>query len=258
MPRWPKWRQALPIGVAPLVAAWLHVGVRSEQLRGDLGVALLAGDVKRRVALVVGLVHVSVRSEQRRDDLGVAMRQAKYSGVARIVVGLIHVRSLAGVVTTPAWPSWQATHSACCHRRQAAPVVYDRRVGNERRSARGRRARWRSSKSSEDLVVVGRRSACDGSGAKSFAGVVTLASSRPFSAGSRPSAVAVQCRYAGVRGLRSYYRYGVPGASGHARWRRRTRRGAAAATRRAPRGGTAAAVGRLLSVRCVTANLFLS
>ena len=42
------------------------------QLRDDLSVALLAGDDQRRGAVVVGLVHVGVCSEQLRDDSGVA------------------------------------------------------------------------------------------------------------------------------------------------------------------------------------------
>ena len=46
----------------------VHLGVRGEQLRGDLGVALLAGEVQRRGAISQGLVHVGVRSNQRRDD----------------------------------------------------------------------------------------------------------------------------------------------------------------------------------------------
>ena len=46
---WPFW-QAMNSGVPPSVAGLVHVGVRSEQLRDDLGVALLAGLVQRRAA----------------------------------------------------------------------------------------------------------------------------------------------------------------------------------------------------------------
>ena len=71
-----------PHSLSPLVA--LEVSVErirvetnlaggGEQRRDDLDVALLAGDVQRRGAVLVDLTHIGVRSEQHRDDLGVAL-----------------------------------------------------------------------------------------------------------------------------------------------------------------------------------------
>ena len=64
-------------------------------LIGGLGVALVAGDGQRRVAIVAGLVHVGVRSKQLRNNLGVAPLAGHHERrVAKVVCQIdIGVRS---------------------------------------------------------------------------------------------------------------------------------------------------------------------
>ena len=69
----------------------VHVGILCEQRRDDLGAAVAAGGVQRRVAIVVGLVHVGVLCEQRRDDLDVAVVTGGVQRRDAIVGGLVHV-----------------------------------------------------------------------------------------------------------------------------------------------------------------------
>ena len=79
------------IGAGPV-----HVGVGSEQLRDDLGISLLAGHVQRReaIAQIIAsrcLIHLGVCSEQLRDNLGTTPLAGDVQRRDAFIAGLVHL-----------------------------------------------------------------------------------------------------------------------------------------------------------------------
>ena len=96
---------------AAIVAGVVHVGVRSEQLRDDLGWPAVRRRDQRRVAIGwAGPPRRSQRSASRRSRCGPSGR--RYSGVAPVSRARFTSAFAAssGVVTTSAWPFRQAMY----------------------------------------------------------------------------------------------------------------------------------------------------